>query len=473
MAMPSAAPGRLHRPGIPTPGFWGIIGAGAALMIAITLAVSRDRPELLAALLATWMLLDSGLQGALMLTASRSIRRARQLPPPSPPTQQEQSSHGPIALTAIIPAWNAGCGLVGTVASLLEQQDAPEVVLVADDGSDDNSINSLISLYGVRFGKDADGQLGRSQIHPALKLLRKPHTGKADSLNQALALTRTPWLMVLDADTRPLPGAISALRRSIAGNPDCSAVGGVLIPICRSTLIGRLLSFFQRREYVGGQAFRLAWGTLDATLLIAGACSAFRRRELAEVGGFSTSSWTEDYEVMFRLHRSARAGGHPLRVHIEPAFQARTEAPASLIGFLRQRRRWAGGLLETLVDHRDMAGNRRFGALGLLSLAWTSFGLLQPFLVLQLSLITALTYGTRYSEALFSLVAWLIAARLLWGLAMTQWALRVYRRSGSGYGSGSVAMALQTLLQPLLYAPLQLIAAGWGYISVTRRQRSW
>ncbi|QEY31573.1 glycosyltransferase [Synechococcus sp. RSCCF101] len=470
MVQLTAGAWRLRWPRLRAPAFWLLLAAGIGLMLAISLAVRSGRAELLAALLAGWMAVDTAVQAALMAIASR-----RTLAPGRPGALSRAAAEpgADAAITAIVPAWNAGEALLTTVASLLAQEDGPDLILVADDGSTDGSIGRLASHHGLDdAGRPAD-PLNRSRAQSRLQLLRTGHSGKADTLNQALAAVRTPWLMVVDADTRPLPGACRSLRERLRRDPGCDAVGGVLVPVCGPGRLARLFSFFQRREYVGGQAFRLAWSALDATLLIAGACSAFRTSALRRVGGFSVSSWTEDYEVMFRLHGAARRLGRPLKVAVEPGFLARTDAPGAPLPFLRQRRRWAGGLLETLLEHRTMVGNRRFGALGLLSLARTSFTLLQPLLLLQLLTVTLITAGSPFSDRLFSLLLPVLLLRLLWSVIASLWSLGLYRGSGSGRGSSAAAMVLHALLQPLLYAPLQLLAVVWGHISVLRRERSW
>ena len=57
---------------------------------------------------------------------------------------------------------------------------------------------------------------------------------------------------------------------------------------------------------------------------------------------------------------------------------ASTDAPADVAAFLRQRRRWFGGFLQTQYWYRDMVGNRRYGWLGTLMLPVKAFDTMQP-----------------------------------------------------------------------------------------------
>src|SRR6202012_3375046 len=95
-----------------------------------------------------------------------------------------------------------------------------------------------------------------------------------------------------------------------------------------------------------------------------GAFAAFRREAVIAVGGFDPESMVEDYELIHRLHRHATDTGRDWTVRVVGGALASTDAPASPLAFLRQRRRWFGGFLQTQHWNRDMVGNRRFGHLG-------------------------------------------------------------------------------------------------------------
>ncbi|WP_256581043.1 glycosyltransferase family 2 protein, partial [Pseudomonas sp. GW460-11-11-14-LB11] len=82
-------------------------------------------------------------------------------------------------------------------------------------------------------------------------------------------------------------------------------------------------------------------------MLISGAFAAFRRVAVVAVGGFDPDCMVEDYELFHRLHRHAVDNGHDWTVGVVGGALARTDAPASPLAFLRQRRRWFGGFLQT------------------------------------------------------------------------------------------------------------------------------
>ena len=96
------------------------------------------------------------------------------------------------------------------------------------------------------------------------------------------------------------------------------------------------------------------------------------------VGGFDPECWVEDYELIHRLHRNAAERGLAWRVRMLGDAVASTDAPAGLVPFLRQRRRWFGGFLQTQWWYRDMIGAPRFGALGLAMMPVKALDTLQP-----------------------------------------------------------------------------------------------
>ncbi|MFM7614402.1 MAG: glycosyltransferase family 2 protein, partial [Synechococcales cyanobacterium] len=129
------------------------------------------------------------------------------------------------------------------------------------------------------------GTLGISQRYPNLRVLHKEHSGKGDSINQAMELSDTDVVLILDADTRLHPGSIRALRETFVRHPDVQVVSGTVIPSCAPSRLGRILQFFQQHEYARLHLWRLAWSHLNSSLIVSGACSAFRRQTLLDIGG--------------------------------------------------------------------------------------------------------------------------------------------------------------------------------------------
>lgn len=370
-------------------------------------------------------------------------------------------------IAVIIPAWNEAAALPNTLATILAQDDAPDSIIIADDGSTDDTIPKLKNLYKLKFQET----IGKSEIYPHLQVISKEHSGKGDSMNQALAYTNAEVVLFLDADTRLYPNSIRALRSCFTLYPSLSAVSGTILPSCSKTWRGRLFQFGQRYEYARQHIWRLAWSYLNSTLIIPGACSAFRRELLLEIGGFSNQSWVEDYEIMYRMQRYLRLKQRACRVKVEPKLLVETDAPETIMAFLRQRRRWAGGFLETLLTYRGMVGDRRFGILGCGYLINNTFTIVTPFYSLAWLVAGLILYYQKPPHWIYGFEM-AIGAFIL-GIITSTLTIDSFRYYFGRYGVSPLLGIVDLLLSPLFYLPMMVISNLWGYTSCLRRQKTW
>ncbi len=81
--------------------------------------------------------------------------------------------------------------------------------------------------------------------------------------------------------------------------------------------------------------WRLAWSYLNSSLIVSGACAAFKRETLLEIGGFNSKSWVEDYEIMYRLQSHLRLQKRPCRIMVNPQLLVQTDSPDTIESFLR------------------------------------------------------------------------------------------------------------------------------------------
>ncbi|WP_158743908.1 glycosyltransferase family 2 protein, partial [Acidisphaera sp. L21] len=279
--------------------------------------------------------------------------------------------------TIIVAAHNEVGSLPVMLETLLQQTSRADAIIIADDGSSDGTAALLGGQYG--FTVPAMGEMsGPSTTNPSLRWLRLPHGGKARALNVACALTETPLVLTIDADTLLDPAALAAMRQAFAADPGLVAATGVLTPLCGPSLQGRLLQWFQTYEYVRNFLSRYAWARVDGLLLISGAFACYRRDAVLAVGGFDPDCLVEDYELTHRMRDHGARLGETWRTAVIGTAHARTDAPATLPAFLRQRRRWFGGFLQTQLWYRHMVGNPAYGRLGTAMLPVKAIDTLQP-----------------------------------------------------------------------------------------------
>ncbi len=373
-------------------------------------------------------------------------------------------------LAVIIAAHNEAAILPRTLAALGAQTEAPDAILIADDGSHD-STPEVLAAYGLPA--PPTGGISVSDANPALSWLRLPHRGKPRCLNEALGHVGTDIVLTVDADTLLAPGAIAAMRAAFTADPLLVAATGVLVPTCTASAGGRIFAFFQTYEYIRNFISRFAWARLNCLLLISGAFAGYRRAALLEVGGFDPDSLVEDYELTHRLLRHAalnRLSWHSAAVG---RAVATTDAPASPGAFLRQRRRWFGGFLQTQFWYRDMVGNRRYGWLGTAMLPVKAADTLQPFYGLTAFglLVWFLAHGA------FSVV--LPAAGVMLGkigvdLGFHLYSVALYRRwTGDVAHNGFFRALLAALAEPFSFQLIRHGGAALGWVTFLTGQRSW
>ena len=339
--------------------------------------------------------------------------------------------------------------------------------MVIDDGSTDGSVAWLTERYGLTF---CDG-LGTSATRPELRVLCRPGGGKARALNAALTLIDDEVVVTIDADTIVEAGALAALRSAFAADPTLVAASGVLTPVCTSSWMGAVFQFYQTFEYLRSFLSRLAWAHHRTLVLVSGAFAAFRRNRLIAVGGFDPTSKAEDYEVMFRLHRTADASGLPVAMVTDA--RATTDAPGTLRQFMRQRRRWFAGFIETLVQNQDMVGDARYGRLGTVHLPLKTLDTLLP--LYGLFALMALAAFLLVGGTLHPVILIALGMKFAFDLICQAWGIGLYfrwldRPFTLRFWAASV---LATLTEPFCFQLLRQIGAALGWISYLRGHIDW
>ncbi|MBH1985839.1 MAG: glycosyltransferase [Burkholderiales bacterium] len=400
---------------------------------------------------------------ALLLFVAWQTRHIGSRPDDAKPAEPAHAQHA-ASLGVIVAAHNEAAVLSPTLLKLLTASARPEQVIVADDGSSDDTALILSRDFGLQ--RPALGELSPpSAEHPGLHWLRLSHGGKARALNAALTRMTVDTVITVDADTQLEPGALNAVRRAFAQEPQLVAATGVLAPVCSAGPVGRVMQAFQTYEYIRNFLSRRAWMQLDSLLLISGAFAAFRREPVMQVGGFDPDCLVEDYELIHRLHRHADLHGLDWTVRVLGQAQARTDAPSSMSAFLQQRRRWFGGFLQTQYWYRDMVGNARHGHLGTRMLPVKAADTLQPLYGLT-AFATLIGFMACGQWSLVGAALTVIGLKTGIDLVYHLWSLRQYRRWTGDTRHGSFAGALlAALAEPFTFQLLRHTAATWGWWS--------
>ena len=438
-----------------------VIGAfGPVLFIALIVQAFQRQGVAVWSIGIAYILYDT----ALLLFTAWNIRDLRLTPQPAPIVSP--------SFGVIVAAHNEAGVIAATIERLSGQETPPDLILIADDGSSDGTGEVLARRYGLAV-PTLGAMSEPSPVLPSLRWMRLQHGGKARALNAAMLQVETEVVLTVDADTLLEPGAIAAMRAAFAAEPALVAATGVLAPICGPDLQGRFFEWFQTYEYVRNFLSRHAWERLDSLLLISGAFAAFRREAVVEVGGFDPDCMVEDYELIHRLHRHAVDQGRDWKVRVVGGALARTDAPASPLAFLRQRRRWFGGFLQTQYWNRDMVGARRFGWLGTAMLPVKALDTLQPVYGLAAFGVLIWVVATgRFMIALPILIVMLV--KIMVDLSFHFWSLGIYKKwTGQREGLGLGAALIAAVLEPFSFQLLRHAGAVWGWHAFLTGRESW
>jgi cellulose synthase/poly-beta-1,6-N-acetylglucosamine synthase-like glycosyltransferase len=418
--------------------------------------VSYDTLLLLFVATQTWRLLKSPLPPASGAAAHTPVSQAAPRP----------------TLAVIVAAHNEAAVLPVTIQALLDQTDRPDQIVIADDGSSDGTDKLLASLWALTA--PTPGELSPpSDKVPGLSWLRLPHGGKARALNQALCTVQADVVLTVDGDTLLEPEAIAAVRQAFTRDPNLVAATGIITPVCSKDLSGRIFQWFQTYEYIRNFLSRFAWAQLNSLLLVSGAFACFRREAVLTVGGFDGDCLVEDYELIHRLHRHAREQGLPWRVDVLGGAQAHTDAPSTLGTFLRQRRRWFGGFLQTQYWYRDMVANPRMGQLGLLMLPVKALDTLQPLYGLT-AFVLLVSFVVTGRFQLVGPVFAVMGTKVLIDLAYHLWSIQLYRRWVGDKHRASLWQALAaSLIEPLSFQLLRHLGAMMGWWALFTGGNTW
>jgi GT2 family glycosyltransferase len=221
----------------------------------------------------------------------------------------------PPEIAAILVNYNAGGELARALRSIADEMVGRSwEAFVVDNASSDGSGASV------------------ADFAPMVQLVQNTaNVGFSRGVNQGLAASTAPLVLIMNPDCRLVAGAVAILRSVLDARPDCAIVGPrVLNPdgsvqgsargdpdmltglFGRTALLGRLVPFLPvaKRNVVAEEAIRSGEQSVMVDWL-SGACMLARRTALEQVGGFDERFFLywEDADLCRRL----RLHGHHVR----------------------------------------------------------------------------------------------------------------------------------------------------------------
>jgi biofilm PGA synthesis N-glycosyltransferase PgaC len=212
----------------------------------------------------------------------------------------------------------------------------PENVHVVSDASTDNTV-ALARRRGVNVVETAT------------------NVGKAGALEEGIRafrlVERFRVVLLLDADTRLDPGYFQAAL-PLFDDPGVVAVAGCALSNWHTpglSFMGRLVTAHRSRIYALTQRllkYGQTWRLTNATHIVPGFASMYRTAVLPSITINPAGLVIEDFNMTFEVYRRGLG-----RVGFTVNAKAVTQDPDTVHDYVKQTKRWALGLWQTLRRH--------------------------------------------------------------------------------------------------------------------------
>ena len=353
-----------------------------------------------------------------------------------------------VPISIVVPAYNEETTVVETVKSLLALEYRSYEVIVVDDGSSDDTAKKLIDAFSMhRVSRPIRKQINcqpeefifeTSDTRVLLTVIRKKNGGKADALNMGINVAHYPYFICMDADSVLQYDSLKNITQPVLEKKNVVAVGGLIrlsndveLENCRVKkyrLPKSIIACMQALEYDRSfLASRIMFDKFNGSLIISGAFGLFKKDVVIAVGGYNNKTMGEDMELVVKLHEYCTLNHVDYTICYATDAICWTQAPERLSDLKKQRKRWHLGLFQSMVKHRKMFFNPKFGAVG--SISYTYFliyELLSPFIEIFGVFTMLLAFAIDLINVPFMVLFFLIYAVFGSVLSLTAFFSRIY-----------------------------------------------
>lgn len=233
------------------------------------------------------------------------------------------------SVTILVSAFNEERGIYDTLKYIKKQEYAGNIhIIVIDNNSKDNTSKEVLRA--------------KEELNMDILLLKEPTPGKFNALNLGLKYVKTKYVITLDADTLIHPKAVAYLvsRIKASSSDVCAVAGSMLVRNSRDNLLAKI----QEWDYfLSIASIKRMQGLYQGTLVAQGAFSLYKTDVVSNLGGWSDAIG-EDIVLTWKMLAENK------RVYFEPHAVAFTDVPVKLSHFIKQRSRWARGMIEGLRE---------------------------------------------------------------------------------------------------------------------------
>ena len=273
-------------------------------------------------------------------------------------------------VTVLVAAYNEQAGIFKTIQSIIDQDYAGDIeILVMNDGSTDDTSKELAKIFN---------KPNRSFVS-----FEKERGGKAAALNDLMKVAKYDLIITVDGDCQLHSNAIQNLVAKKLATGYAAIAGTVFV-------LNQKDSFWSRIQYweycLGIYHVKKVQGYFGCTSVCQGAFSIYDKSAILAVGGWKETVG-EDIVLSWDMLANKMKTGH-----CDTAI-CFTTVPTSVSTLMKQRARWARGMIEAIKSSPQIAKpNKRFTIFNWMILTFPIIDFTYIFILLP-SILLAVTLG--------------------------------------------------------------------------------
>ncbi|MCK4956633.1 MAG: glycosyltransferase family 2 protein, partial [Candidatus Cloacimonetes bacterium] len=433
-------------------------------------------------------------------------------------TIQTDEKFADYPVSIIVPAYNEEVTILHSIQMLLALDYPNFEVIVINDGSSDKTLETVLKNFELNEfeQKKIATTIPTRSVKKIYKknnliVIDKENGGKADAINVGINYSNKKLICTIDADSVLDKMALKQTVQPMLDDENVFVSGGQLAvangvqlkdnKVINSSLPKNIWVQWQIIEYLKSfMIARYSMSKMNAIMIMSGAFSVYRKKDLLVVGGFLTKhndsefikqiggngrqTVCEDMEIVVRMWRYFYEKSKKAKAVFLPHPVCWTEVPDNSGFLLKQRNRWHRGLAETLQIHKTMLFEPKYKTIGLFAFPYyLFFELLSPIIKIGTIIFLIIAGLMGYFNQSWILLAVLfstLASAIITSLVtvyIEQWTLKHKLNSFDAlrYKSGMdwIRLILMSILGDFVYAPFRIYAQMIGLKDFINKKNEW
>jgi len=425
------------------------------------------------------------------------------------------------SVSIVVPAYNEEVSIVVCVKMLLQLDYENYQVVVVNDGSKDSTLEKItehFQMMEMNNWRNNQNQINTSLINNVylsenkkLIVIDKQNGGKADAINAGLNFSQGEFICTIDADSILDSDALKHVIQPMLENESVFVSGGQIAlsndlklvnnKVVSAKMPKNIFVLWQILEYISTfMIARISLSKINALLIMSGAFSIFRKKDLCEVGGFLTKqndhqyilkslgkgkqTITEDMEIVLRLWKFYRDRKRKAKAVFLPGPVCWTEAPEKLNQLYKQRMRWHQGLAETLWLYRNLMFEPKYKSTGMIAIPYYFFMELAAPVIKLLAFILIIVLILTGNINQYWVIYFITGTIILYTIILSSMTVIIEKWSMSQTISNRDALRYKSLFDWLIlllsgvianftYALFRMYAQLHGIMNFFRKRHNW